>query len=240
MTEHPLRVMPREMRMMSERILSLTSLPKGFAMTVGDVVMYSEAMGFGGFAQLLAAFDTIKSADPTQLTLTQTDAGGLHLDGGGEHAWFVVPSLLDLLGEGLATAETTCIEVGNLRHPQELGIAIGLGRRAGLDLEIEGPRVTARRGPVADPVLSRVMAEGCPIAADLWWQVWALAQTALTPDSVVSRRHAGVNIVTEDGQVIGRTDNDDDTDTSFIAGSDVPDRSADTAQSLKTTKELSQ
>jgi len=42
MTE-TLQVMPREMRMMSERILSLTALPKGFALMVCDVAMYSQA-----------------------------------------------------------------------------------------------------------------------------------------------------------------------------------------------------
>ncbi len=220
MTDQMLRVMPREMRMMSERILSLTALPKGFALMVGDVVLYSQAMGLGGFALLLDRIDSLLPADPTRLRLDETD--GLRLDGGGEHAWFVVPSALDLLREQLAEGAQAKVEIANVADPAEIGIAVGLGHRAGLLVEAAGGSLTARAVPPADPVLDRVMADGCPIPAKMWWQVWALAQTALTPDSVVSRRHAGVNIVTDDGQIIGRTDNDDDTDASFIAAPAFP------------------
>ncbi len=215
MTDQMLRVMPREMRMMSERILSLTALPKGFALMVADVVLYSQAMGLGGFPLLLERIDALLPADPTRLLLDETD--GLRLDGGGEHAWFVVPSALDLLRAQLAEGPQAKVEIANVTDPAEIGIAVGLGHRAGLMVEVADSCLTARATAPADPVLDRVMADGCPIPADLWWQVWALAQTALTPDSVVSRRHAGVNIVTDDGQVIGRSDNDDDTDVSFIA-----------------------
>lgn len=75
----------------------------------------------------------------------------------------------------------------------------------------------ARKVPAADPVLDDLMARGREIPAALWWRVYDTAQTALTPDSAVSRRHAGVNIITEDGQIIGRTDNDDDSDPRFLA-----------------------
>ena len=32
----PLRLMPREMRMMTERIFSLSAMPRGFALTLTD------------------------------------------------------------------------------------------------------------------------------------------------------------------------------------------------------------
>jgi len=217
MTDQILRVMPREMRMMSERIFSLTDLPKGFALMVGDVVMYSEAMDLGGFKMLLNRLDAVLTTDPSKLRFKQDPAGALVLDGGGVHAWFVVPSVLDLLAEALVGSATATVEVINVMDAAEIGIATGLGCRAGLEVTFDGSRISATRTEPADPVLDRIMAKGCPIAADLWWEVWAKAQTALTPDSAVSRRHAGVNIVAEDGQIIGRTDNDDDTDVSFIA-----------------------
>ena len=86
MTGQILRVMPREMRLMSERILSLTALPKGFALMVGDVVLYSQAMGLGGFDLLLKRIDTLLPSDPSRLALRQSDTGDLVLDGGGVHA----------------------------------------------------------------------------------------------------------------------------------------------------------
>lgn len=211
MTE-TLQVMPREMRMMSERILSLTALPKGFALMVGDVAMYSQAQGLGGFALLLDRLDSLMDADPTRITLD-----GDRLDAGGQHAWITVPSLIDLLGLALAKGQTARIEVVNVTDSEELCIAEGLGARDGMTITTDGTTVTATRQAPADPVLDRVMQDGCEVPAALWWRVYDTAQTALSPDSALSRRHAGPVIVTEDGQIIGRKDNDDDTDVSFIA-----------------------
>ena len=44
-----------------------------------------------------------------------------------------------------------------------------------------------------------------------------MATKALAADTVVSRRHAGPMIVNDDGTIIGRKDNDDETDISFLA-----------------------
>lgn len=211
-TPETLRVMPREMRLMSERILSLTALPKGFALMITDVVMYSESMGLGGFALLEQRLDSLKEANMTRLSLS--DDGG-RLDAGGQHAWCVVPSVIDLLQlEGVER-----IEVANVTDPGELKIAEGLGARAGLAITVKGMLISASRRDPGDPVLDRLMQDGCTVPAPQWWRIYELAQTALLPDSAVSRRHAGPVIVTEDGRVIGRKDNDDDTDVSFI-GSD--------------------
>lgn len=225
MTEaETLRVMPREMRMMSERILSLTALPKGFALMVGDVVMYSQAMGLGGFALLLDRIEPLLAADPARITLS-----GQALDSGGQHAWFVVPSLIDLLGLAVATGTPAHLTLANVMDPDELRIAEGLGARAGLDITVDGTLVTATAAPKSDLVLDRVMKDGCQMPAALWWQVYDRAQTALSPDSALSRRHAGPVIVTEDGQVIGRTDNDDDTDVSFIGSAGTNNAQGKTA-----------
>jgi hypothetical protein len=206
-----LRVMPREMRMMSERILSLTALPKGFALTIGDVVMVSQALGLGGVALLETRLDTLRQADPFALSWD-----GAVLDAGGQHAWFAVPSALDLLGLMLAQGQRAELDVAGTLDPEELAIAAALGRRVGLAVQVVGSHLSAEPCAVGDPLLHRLMQDGCRIPAALWWRIYALAQSALTPDSALSRRHAGPVIVTEDGKVIGRTDNDDDTDVSFI------------------------
>ena len=213
-----LRIMPREMRMMSERILSLTRLPKGFALMAGDVVMYSEALGLGGFALLEQRLEALLPADPTAISLLSGAGQELVLDAGGQHAWFVVASVLDLLDEALEGQKTAAIKVINCMDPAELAIAAALGRRIGLEIVVDGAVMTASAaGKAADPVLDAVLDEGCAIAADLWWRIYDLAKTALTPESAVSRRHAGPIIVTEDGRIIGRVDNDDDTDLQFIS-----------------------
>lgn len=207
-----LRVMPREMRLMSERILSLTTLPKGFALMSGDVVMVSQARGLGGFALLEKRLPDLLSADPTRLSVD-----GDTLDGGGQHAWFVVPSLLDLLGLALARNKPARIAVRNVMDPAELAVAVDMATASGMAVTVNHLTVTATRIAPSDPLLDRLMQDGCAIPADLWWRIFDRAQTALMPDTVVSRRHAGPVIVTDDGTLIGRADNDDDTDAGFIA-----------------------
>ena len=216
-----LRIMPREMRLMSERILSLTALPKGFALMAQDVVMYSEKMGLGGFALLEKRLPDLLDADPSKIRIAREGEGEIVLDAGGQHAWFVVPSLIDLLVEGVAAGRTARVEISNVADPAELGIASGLAGRVGLVVECRTGGISAvtaiRAAEVSDPVLQAALEDGCAVEAEQWWRIYRLAQTALAPDSVVSRRHAGPLIVTEDGKVIGRTDNDDDTDISFLS-----------------------
>ncbi|RVV99979.1 hypothetical protein EKE94_00590 [Mesobaculum littorinae] len=211
-TDRLLRVMPREMRLMSERILSLSAMPKGFFSALCDVVMYSQGAGLGGFDRLLADIETVKAADPAALMLRERV-----LDVGGQHAWIAVPSALDLLGE--VDAPLTIL---NATAEEELAVIAALGPRLGLQVTAHpvagGLCLSATRAAPVDPLLDRLMQDGAAIPEALWWRVWALAQTALMPDSEVSRRHAGPVIVTPDGRLIGRTDNDDDTDPGFIRG----------------------
>lgn len=224
-----LRIMPREMRLMSKRILSLTSLPPGFALMLGDVVMYSQAMGLGGFALFERRFDDLIKADPTTIRLVSQTAYELVLDGGGQHAWIVVASALDLLEEALVTPVETLpappavsVEFNNVLDPEELGIAVGFGGRSGLAVDHRGTRLTGRMaGHASDPVLERILQEGCQIEADLWWRTFELAQSSLTPESAISLRHAGPVMVTAEGEVIGRRDNDDDTDVNFISSPEM-------------------
>lgn len=221
-----LRIMPREMRMMSERILSLTGLPKGFFHATIDHVMYSQKLGLGGFAMLEERFDEMAKASPASIAIKSESGSMLELDATGQHAWFVLPSLLDLAGELVARFGEACITVFNAVDPAELAIAKAIAGRTGLSIECtdgEVPVLTARpqirTGTVAqdDPTLWALLCDGVQIEADLWWRTYHHAKKALAADTVVSRRHAGPMIVNEDGTVIGRKDNDDETDISFLA-----------------------
>jgi hypothetical protein len=215
-TSEIFRIMPREMRLMSERILSLTNLPKGFALMVGDAAMYSESMDLGGFALLEERIDILKETDLTAIRIVSEDGQRIVLDAGKQHAWFVVPAALDLLDDRLGASQIAIVEITNVADPAELAIGAAIGRRTGLEIDVEETTLSAVAAEPADPVLDKILENGCAIPSELWWRIYALAQTALAPDSVVSRRHAGPIIVTDNGKVIGRTDNDDDTDIRFI------------------------
>jgi hypothetical protein len=224
-TAEVLRIMPREMRLMTERILSLTGLPKGFFLAAQDLVMYSQKLGLGGFALLESRFELLKWADPARISILSEEGENLRLDAGGQHAWVVVPCLVDLLGEVAQRFGAARITVANAVDAAELQVAAALGARSGLSVRAAAggePLFTA--SPMAltgdvgrdEPLLWDLLQNGTPIEAELWWRIYHLAQKALTPDSVVSRRHAGPLIVNDDGTIIGRKDNDDETDISFL------------------------
>jgi hypothetical protein len=225
LSHQTLRVMPREMRMMSERIFSLTGQPKGFFYAVQDVVMYSQKLGLGGFALLEQRFDLLCTAHPERISIRREEAGVLDLDGGGQHAWFVLPAVVDLLGELVARFGAAELTVDNVVDAGELKIAEDLARRTGLAVTFEAGTkalITAVPKPltgdvrVDEPLLWNVLENGVGIDAELWWRIYHWAKKALAPDSIVSRRHAGPMIVNQDGTVIGRKDNDDETDFSFL------------------------
>lgn len=216
----PLRLMPREMRMMSERIFSLSGMPRGFVLTLTDVPMLSESLGLGGFALLQADMALILAADPRALRVIGSGAA-LVLDLAGQPAWVALHAICDLAAELVADHGTAQLTVTNATHPGELAVAQPLAGRVGLDLTLtatpDGATITATPAPAADPALATLNQTGLMLDPTLWWQIYETARSALAPDTALSRRHAGVQIVNEDGTVIGRTDNDDDADVSFLA-----------------------
>ncbi len=236
-------LLPREVRLVVERLLLLTSLPSGLIPAVRDVVLYSAIGGLGGLPMILDRLETLKSADPRAIRVAEPEPGHFEVQGGGQHAWVVLPSLLDLAAEGVALHGSAIVTVRDVLDPGELLAAAGLGRRQGIlafgaigAAQVAGPcaeSAPARlRGAQAaatlfaapapaparlvDPLLDRALREGLAVPAELWWRAHHLSNTALAPDTVESRRHAGPLIVMPDGTVIGRKDNDDDTDFSLL------------------------
>jgi hypothetical protein len=220
-----MRVMPREMRLMSERILSLSSLPKGFFLTVGDIPMYSQKLGLGGFKLLEQRFESFKSAAPARIAIASEAGNRMTLDACGEHAWFVLPTAIDLLGELTTRFGSVELTITGATDAEELELAARFGGRSGLSISVFGNVLKAVPAAVTgevrndDPLLWSLLENGAEIESDLWWRIYHLAKQALATDSIVSRRHAGPMIVNEDGTVIGRKDNDDETDVSFLSSS---------------------
>lgn len=218
-----LRLMPREMRMMSERIFSLSAMPRGFALTLTDMPMYSEVLGLGGFALLRDRLPAILAADPRAITVAAEEGAELVLDLGGQPAWIGLNAILDLAAELTARHGRARITVVNAADPAELALAPALAGPVGLALAPFEARGAGASGfdatPAApgDPLIDRVNRNGQHIPEALWWEIYEIARGALAPDTAVSRRHAGVIIVNEDGSVTGRHDNDDDSDMGFLA-----------------------
>jgi hypothetical protein len=238
-------LLPREIRLVVERLLLLTPLPFGFVPAVRDVVLYSAIAGLGGLPLMLDRLEDLKRADPRALRVAEPEPGRFEVGCGGQHAWVALPSLLDLAAEGVALHGSAVVTVTEVRDPQELLAAAGLGRRQGMlafgaigNAQVAGPcadgvapgwlrnaraSATLFAAPMkepatdlVDPLLARALREGMAVPAALWWQAHHLSNTALAPDTVESRRHAGPIVVMPDGTVVGRKDNDDDTDFSLL------------------------
>jgi hypothetical protein len=239
-------LLPREIRLVVERLLLLTPLPFAFVPAVRDIVLYSAIAGLGGLPLLMDRLEELKSADPRAIRIAEPEPGRFEVDGGGQHAWIALPSLLDLAAEGVALHGSAVVTASDLRDPAELLAAAGLGRRQGVlafgavgSAEVAAPcadgaapgrlrntqasaTLFAAPAPapatpgLVDPLLARALREGMAVPAGLWWRAHHLSNTALAPDTVESRRHAGPVIVMPDGTVIGRKDNDDDTDFSLL------------------------
>lgn len=216
-----LRLMPREMRMMSERIFSLSGMPRGFAQSLTDIPMYSEMMGLGGFALLRDSLQQVLAANPLAITVAAEDGADLQLDFAGQPAWIGLNAILDLAAELISRHGHARITVLNAAHPEELALASAFAGRIGLKLDHhaapDGARFKASPAEPADPLVTRLNQTGQQVPEDLWWAIYEIARGALAPDTTVSRRHAGVIIVNEDGSVTGRSDNDDDSDVGFLA-----------------------
>ncbi len=240
----PIVLLPREIRLVVERLLMLTPLPHGFVPAVRDVVLYSAIAGLGGLEMLVERLEALTHADPTALRIEEPEPGHFAVDAAGQHAWIVLPSLLDLAAEAVARHGSAVLTITDVQDPQELLASAGLGRRQGLLVfgaigqtsiaapcaEGEAPGrlrraqaqaclfAAAMTGtpPAVDPLLARALQEGLAVAPALWWRAHHLSNTALAPDTTESRRHAGPIIVLPDGSVLGRKDNDDDTDFSLL------------------------
>lgn len=218
----PVTLLPREVRLVVERILLLTPLPPGMVPAVRDAMLYSAAAGLGGLPALRRDFAALRDARPGAIALRPLAAGEARLDAAGQHGWVVLPMVLDALAEMVALHGSGRLTIQGALAPEELATACAMGGRLGLDIvlaeasQASGVTLEARAGSTADPVLEQALRDGIPTEAALWWELHHLSNTSLSPDTPESRRHAGPVIVLEDGRVIGRSDHDDDTDMSLL------------------------
>jgi hypothetical protein len=210
----------RESRMCVERILLTCGIPSGFVHGVRDCVLLSEALGLGGFAYLLenhARLDWSRHA----LVRAEDAGSSLRVDGGGAHAWLLLPTLVDLAVDVARRNGVARVLVSNVEAALELRVAAALAHRYGARITGESiwtvmnaarPLDAAQR----DPLLHRAMLKGFEVDGALWRAVHELSNRALAPDSVASRRHAGPVVLGDDGELLGRVPQDDDFDMNML------------------------
>ncbi|WP_458094276.1 hypothetical protein [Roseomonas sp. WA12] len=230
-------LLPREVRLVVERILLLTTLPVGAVPAIRDAVLYSAASGLGGLALLQQRFEALLTPDLSAIRISEPAPGQLAVEASGQHAWTILPMVMDALGEMVARHGAAMATISGVEDAEELRTACALGARAGLAVfaatgPCTGPAAGQERAllradaplillaaPAAgaeDPILARALRDGIPVPSDLWWALHHLSNRSLSADTPESRRHAGPVIVEADGRVTGRSDHDDDTDLSLL------------------------
>lgn len=219
----------RETRLIVERILLLTDLPAGSVSAVRELILAGEAISKPALRHLLSHFEPLRGMNPARLQLKSEDAARLIVNADGEHAWAVGPALLDLVVDLCRQRGKAEIMVENLREKDFLEALPMVALRYHTELTVVGRGMGAvtvaaidrratpmeRQGDL-DPFLLSMLRDGFIVPRSLWSELYHLSNQSLTPDSVVSRRHAGPIIIDDNGRVIGRTD-DDETDFSLLS-----------------------
>jgi hypothetical protein len=212
-----MRVTLRESRMVLERLVQVAHVPEGLVPSLRDCALYSAALELGGFDKLQENLELLNAANLSRLTLKDETS----LDAGGLHAWLVAELAVDLAVASKRAGGSGQVHIRNVLRPEELGVAAGFSVRHGFVAELDNrsggqATMTLQVATARDAaLLDRIRREGLPVAAKLWWHLYHASAAALAPDTVSSRRHAGPIIVTDDGKVIGRQD-DDETDFSLL------------------------
>lgn len=217
-----IQVSVREARMAVERILLTCELPKGYVAAVRECVLLSQSLGLGGFAAIGQAHATLARPDLSRMGAAEPAAGMTDFDGGGLHAWLVLPTAMDLAVAQARHDGRSELRVRNVGEPGELRVAEALAARHGCTAQVTDDAgatlVTVTNGPRPhgmaqwDPLLKHAMDHGWRFDRAHWRDIYALSNKALAPDSVLSRRHAGPVLVDAQGRVVGRTPIDDETD----------------------------
>jgi hypothetical protein len=240
----------RESRLVLERLMQVTRVDEGLVPVLRDCALYSAALGLSGFKNLTSHLGLLQGKRVEPLSLREEVGANdvaAHVDCGGQHAWVVAPTLVDLAADALTTADRPAVFIVEaVNQPHELHVCKALGEAHGLEADVSEHnaawRVAFRRITDAnrETTLARVISKGLPVERTLWWQLFHRANDALAPDSYESRRHAGPIIVDAEGRVIGRTD-EDETDLSLLYTGATPlaDASSAAPSSSQESKEIS-
>ncbi|SDQ16895.1 hypothetical protein [Leucobacter chromiiresistens] len=221
-----MRASAREMRHMVGRYLHARSCPAYAVNAIRDAIMAAQAEGADAVTEMERVRDRYAGAR-TSFDVRR-DGDGIVLDGRGTPAILLAPALIDELSLAAVDGVARVHVVGT----PGVGIAAALGEYAavrGVAFEIEPPAgddaaedaegdagdraILAprriERTPVrpaesaAGPAMRRILLEGYVMDADQFWRLFHESNEALTPDSELSRRHAGSQLYDENGDLIG-------------------------------------
>jgi hypothetical protein len=198
----PITLLPHEARLVVEGMLLQTRLPTGSVPAVRDVILYSAAVGLGGLPLLQRRFAELCEVDLSEVRIAESSPAQLVVEAGGQHAWMVLPIILDALGEAASRHGAALAIVTGVQDPEELRTACALGSRSSLTIfaaagtssgPATGPAETLLQAEVApfvllaapvviagDAVLERALQQGVTVESALWRSLHHLSNTSLS------------------------------------------------------------
>lgn len=209
-----MRASAREMRHMVGRYLHARGCPAYTVNAVRDAIMAAQAVGFDAVTVMEAERE--KFADAQTAFAVEVVGDTTVLDGRDSPAIVLAPAAMDEIVLSLDAGRSR-IEV---RGTPGVTVLSALGDYAavrGVAFDIvesssEGAVLQARSVPptpvfpaagAAGPAMERILREGYELDAEQFWRLFHESNGALTPDSEISRRHAGSQLYDEDGNLLG-------------------------------------
>lgn len=206
----------RELRHMVGRYLYACNLPGYTVNAVRDVILAAQAEGYDAVNDMEKRRGLFASA-PTTFSVS-----GGRFDGQDAPLVVLAPALFDELALALAASgeERATVTVVNVLDPDIIDClhdhaavrGLGYDVQHGADgaLSITVWRVTVPpRSPASGawgPSMERALLSGYELPSEQFWRLFHESNLALTPDSEVSRQHAGTQVRNERGEVIGELD----------------------------------
>lgn len=221
MTER-MRASAREMRHMVGRYLHSRGCPGYAVNAVRDAIMAAQAEGFDAVTEM----ERIRTSYPDARTsfVVCREEGRLVLDGASTPAVLLAPALFDELALAATAGESSAL-VRNVRgidlfaalgdYAAVRGIAFRIDDGDGAEAvggEYESATFFFERVPqtpvspaesAVGPAMRRILLDGYELDADQFWRLFHESNEALTPDSEISRRHAGSQLYDEEGNLLG-------------------------------------
>ncbi|UOQ56695.1 hypothetical protein MUN78_13605 [Leucobacter allii] len=209
-----MRASAREMRHMVGRYLHARRCPGYAVNAIRDAIMAAQAEGYDAVTRMEEIREAY--ADARTGFAVRASETGLVLDGAGTPAAILAPAFVDELALAAAAGPATVrVEgvpgVAMLAALGEYAAVRGVAFRLHADGDdtatATAERVTAT--PVvpaesaAGPAMRRILLEGYEMDAEQFWRLFHESNEALTPDSELSRRHAGSQLYDEDGNLLG-------------------------------------
>lgn len=211
-----LNISHRELRFTIGRALHAAGLAAGAVNPVRDVLVDAQGCGVDVVSVLLDAIPRLPGRHG-QVTWT-VSSGRLLVDAGGQPAFLVAPAALDLAAVAARRDGAVTVEISESWATETLAGLPGRGLTRGIRVSApKGAVFTAVPGPAGQPPsplaaggwhVSRLLSDGASVPAELWWRLYHYSSDALTPDSELSRTHAGASAYDANGRVIGEIGED--------------------------------